>query len=208
MKRVVISAFLICGLYLISAAQGTSALEQLCAKLNTDAAVLDYSYHLTMSGVKTLGEGVLTTQDESYVMNGNGVKIYCNGSALWVVDEAGKEVLIDDVAQGEDAYLANPVLLFTGLNTMFAVSDPVKEDGLFTYHLTPKAKCGISSGIITLSAAGTVPVFYSGAFVTEDGSQIDVKIKSMTFVEKKPLTFYILDLTGFDSSWMITDLRQ
>jgi hypothetical protein len=66
----------------------------------------------------------------------------------------------------------------------------------------------VSSGTITLDTSGSTPVFQSGSFATEDGSQIDVKIKSMTFVEKKPLTFYILDLSGFDSSWMITDLRQ
>ena len=190
-----------------TAAQGTSVLEQLCAKLTGSAAVMDYSYSLTMSGVKSVGDGVLTVQDKSYVMQGNGIKIYCSASTLWIVDDAAKEILIDDVAQGEDAYLANPALLFTDLNAMFSVGTPVRQGGLITYSLVPKVKCGVSSGTITLSAAGTVPVFYSGAFVTEDGSHIDVKIKSTTFVEKKPLTFYILDLTGFDSSWMITDLR-
>ena len=208
MKRFIISALISCGLCVVAAAQGASALGQLCAKLADNAAVMDYSYSLTMSGVKNVGEGVLTVQDKSYLMQGNGIKIYCNASTIWIVDEAGKEVLIDNVAQGEDAYLANPVLLFTNLNTMFTVGTPVKNGNLLTYALTPKAKCGILSGTITLNDAGTLPVFYSGAFTTDDGSQIDVKIKSMTFVEKKPLTFYILDLSGFDSSWMITDLRQ
>ena len=207
MKRFIMSALLSCGLCMLAAAQGTSVLGQLCAKLADNAAVMDYTYSLTMSGVKSVGEGLLTVQGNSYMMQGSGIKIYCNASTLWVVDEAGKEVLIDNVAQGEDAYLANPVLLFTDLNDMFTVGAPVKNGNLLTYSLSPKAKCGVSSGTITLNATGTVPVFYSGAFVTEDGSQIDVKIKSMTFVEKKPLTFYILDLTGFDSSWMITDLR-
>lgn len=191
-----------------AAAQGTSVLEQLCAKLTSNAAVLDYSYSLNMSGVKTVGEGLLTVQDKSYVMQGNGIKIYCNASALWVVDEAAKEVLIDDVAQGEDAYLAKPALLFTDLNAMFSVGAPVRQGSLITYSLVPKVKCGVSSGTIILDSSGTVPVFHSGAFVTDDGSKISIKIKSMTFVEKKPLTFYVLDLSGFDSSWMITDLRQ
>lgn len=208
MKRFIFSALVLCGLCMAAAAQGTSVLEQLCAKLTSNAAVLDYSYSLNMSGVNTVGEGVLTVQDKSYVMQGNGIKIYCNASALWVVDEAAKEVLIDDVAQGEDAYLANPALLFTDLNAMFSVGAPVRQGSLITYSLVPKVKCGVSSGTIILDSSGTVPVFQSGAFVTDDGSKISIKIKSMTFVEKKPLTFYILDLSGFDSSWMITDLRQ
>ena len=208
MKGFIVSALLLCGLCMSAAAQGTSVLGQLCAKLTSNAAVMDYSYSLAMSGVKTVGEGVLTVQDKSYVMQGNGVKIYCDASTLWVVDVAAKEVLIDDVAQGEDAYLANPVLLFTDVDEMFVVDSPAKHGNSLMYSLVPKTKCGISSGTLTLDTAGQVPVFQSGSFVTDDGSQIDVKIKSMTFVEKKPLTFYILDLSGFDSSWMITDLRQ
>ena len=208
MKGFIVSALLLCGLCMSAAAQGTSVLGQLCAKLTSNAAVMDYSYSLAMSGVKTVGEGVLTVQDKSYVMQGNGVKIYCDASTLWVVDVAAKEVLIDDVAQGADAYLSNPVLLFTDLDEMFVVDSPAKHGNSLMYSLVPKTKCGISSGTLTLDTAGQVPVFQSGSFVTDDGSQIDVKIKSMTFVEKKPLTFYILDLSGFDSSWMITDLRQ
>ena len=208
MKRFIISALLLCGVYMAAAAQGTSVLGQLCAKLTSNAAVMDYSYSLTMSGVNTIGEGVLTVQDKSYVMQGNGIKIYCDASILWVVDEAAKEVLIDDVAQGADAYLSNPVLLFTDLNEMFVVDSPARHGNSLMYSLATKTKCGISSGTLTLDTAGQVPVFQSGSFLTEDGSRIDVKIKSMTFVEKKPLTFYILDLSGFDSSWMITDLRQ
>ena len=191
-----------------TAAQGPSVLGQLCAEMADTAVVMDYSYTLTASGVKSLGEGLLTVQGKSYVMQGNGIKIYCSASTLWIVDASAKEILIDDVAQGEDAYLANPALLFTDLNAMFSVGAPVRQGSLITYSLVPKVKCGVSSGTIILDSSGTMPVFQSGAFVTDDGSKISIKIKSMTFVEKKPLTFYILDLSGFDSSWMITDLRQ
>jgi hypothetical protein len=62
-------------------------------------------------------------------------------------------------------------------------------------------------GVVALSTTGDSPVFSSGSFKTSDGGELDVKIKSMTFSAKKPLTFYVLDLSTFDSSWMITDLR-
>ena len=58
-----------------------------------------------------------------------------------------------------------------------------------------------------VNVRGRSPAFAAASFKTSDGGQLDVIIKSMTFVKKKPLTFYILDLSGFDSSWMITDLR-
>lgn len=205
MKRIIISTLILCGLCIAAAAQGTTSLEQLCAKMSDKASVLNYSYILSMSGVKTVGEGTVTTQDNAYVLRGNGMNIYCNGSTLWVMDEAGKEILIDSVAQGTDAYLSNPVLLLANLNKIFSISTPITSGGNQIYKLTPKQDCGIVSGTVNISAAN--PVFTSGSFKTSDGGQLDVKIKSMTFSEKKPLTFYVLDLSGFDSSWMITDLR-
>ena len=205
MKRIIISTLILCGLCIAAAAQGTTSLEQLCAKMSDKASVLNYSYTLSMSGVKTVGEGTVTTQDNAYVLRGNGMNIYCNGSTLWVMDEAGKEILIDSVAQGTDAYLSNPVLLLANLNKIFSISTPITSGGNQIYKLTPKQDCGIVSGTVNISAAN--PVFTSGSFKTSDGGQLDVKIKSMTFSEKKPLTFYILNLSGFDSSWMITDLR-
>lgn len=205
MKRIIISTLILCGLCVAAAAQGTTSLEQLCAKMSDKASALNYSYTLSMSGVKTVGEGTVTTQDNAYVLKGNGMNIYCNGSTLWVMDVAGKEILIDSVAQGADAYLSNPVLLLANLNKIFSISSPITSGGNQLYKLTPKQECGIATGTVTVTMSN--PVFTSGSFKTSDGGQLDVKIKSMTFSEKKPLTFYVLDLSRFDSSWMITDLR-
>lgn len=207
MRRIIISTLLLCGLCIASAAQGTSTLEQLCAKMSDKASTLSYSYTLGMSGVKTVGDGTLTTQDTSYLMKTSGMSIYCNGSTLWVVDQTGKEILIDSVAQGADAYLSNPVLLLANLDRIFSVSAPTQNGNTQAYKLSPKQACGIASGTVVINTTDSGPVFSSGSFKTTDGGELDVKIKSMTFSEKKPLTFYILDLSGFDSSWMITDLR-
>ena len=90
-----------------AAAQGTSVLGQLCAKMASSAAVMNYEYTLASSNVKNLGNGVLTAQQRMYLMQGNGLKIYCNASTVWVVDEEGKEI-------GEhDAYSYQRVLVET-----------------------------------------------------------------------------------------------
>ena len=208
MKRIIASALVLCGIYMAAFAQDTSALKQLCAKMTENSATLNYSYTLSLSGVKTVGDGVLYVQDQSYVMQGNGLKIYCNGSTVWLVDEAGKEVIIESVSQEANSYLSNPVLLLANIEAIFSVSAPTSSGSSLTYKLTPKCDCGIASGAVTLSAAGgSSYVFSSGTFKMSDGGQFGVKIKSMTFSSKKPLTFYNLDLSTFDSSWMITDLR-
>jgi hypothetical protein len=208
MKRIILSVLVTCGLYITAVAQGTSALEQLCARMTENSALLNYSYTLSVSGVKTVGDGVLYVQDQSYVMQGSGLKIYCNGSTVWLVDEAGKEVMIESVSHDADSYLSNPVLLLANIEAIFSVSSPSVNGPSLTYKLAPKSDCGIASGVVTISSAGGIsPVFTSGSFKMSDGGQLDVKIKSMTFSSKKPLTFYTLDLSTFDSSWMITDLR-
>lgn len=207
MKRFFTSALIMCGLCMTLAAQGTSVLEQLCAKMAGSATVMSYGYTLTVSGVKNVGNGVLTTQDKSYLMQGNVMKIYCNASTLWVVDEGGKEIMIDGVSQESDAYMSNPALLLADVSSVFSVSSPISNGAKLTYRLTPKSDCGIASGTIILDTTNPLPVFVSASFKLTDGSQLDVKIKSMTLTEKKPLTFYTLDLSEFDSSWMITDLR-
>lgn len=207
MKRLIITSLLLCGICMTMVAQGTSVLEQLCVKMAGSAASLNYEYTLTASDVKTLGAGVLTAQQKMYLMQGNGLKIYCNGSTIWVVDQEGKEIMIDNVARGTDAYLSNPALLLADISNVFSVGAPIKNGATLTYKLTPKSECGILSGTVVLNTSGAAPVFSSGSFNMSDGGQLDIKIKSMTFSEKKPLTFYTLDLSGFDSSWIITDLR-
>lgn len=206
-RKLIVYALVGCGLYGTAAAQGKSVLEQLCARMSDEAAVLDYSYSLDMSGMKTTGSGTLTVQGQSYVMKGNGISIYCNASALWVVDDAGKDVLVDNVAQEMDAALSNPVLLLANLSSVFSIDSPSRNGSSLIYALSPKTDCGIVSGEVSIDTSGASPVFSSGWFKTSDGALLDIKIKSMTFVPKKPLTFYTLDISGLDSSWMITDLR-
>ena len=207
MKRLIILTAILMGLCYSAAAQVNSSLEQLRLKMASSASLMSYDYSLSLAGTKTTGSGVLTVQDKVYKMVGNGLRISCDGSSVCLIDEAAKEIFIESISQGDDAFLANPVLLFTNLNAVFSISEPVKKGSELVYNLTPKKVCGLDSSTITLNTSGTVPVFTSGSFKITDGGQLDVKIKSMTFVEKKPLTFYSVDLSGYDSSWMISDLR-
>ena len=207
MKRLISFAAILLGLCYSVAAQVDSSLEQLRLKMAANASIISYDYSLSLAGTKTTGSGVLTVQDKVYKMVGNGLRISCDGSIVCLVDEAAKEIFIESISQGDDAFLSNPVLLFANLNSVFSISDPVKKGSELVYNLTPKKTCGLDSGIITLNTTGAIPVFTSGSFKITDGGQLDVKIKSMTFVEKKPLTFYSVDLSGYDSSWMISDLR-
>lgn len=187
-------------------AQNDAVLKSLYQKMSASAVSMDYSYVLKSSGFKTVGNGTVTVQDSAYVMNGSGLQICCDGKTVWTVDQDGKEVLIESPAEGAQSYMDNPALLFVNLSDTFTV-DGVKADGsINTYVLSPKVSCGIKTATLSINASGE-PVITSAVFALADGSGLDIKIKSMTFSDKKPLTSFCFDVSVLDSSWLITDIR-
>ena len=207
MKR--ISIFVIVLLYSVTGAlcaQNNSVLNILYQNIGKSSVQMDFSYALNVSGVNSAGNGTVTFQDGAYVMKGNGLQIICDRKTAWVVDQAGKEVIIETPAQGEQSYLDNPALLLVNLTDAFNVSGVTVSGSLYTYNLSPKVNCGVKSAVITIKSQ-TVPVIASAVFVLSDDEKLDIKIKSMTFSEKKPLTSFFFDISVLDSSWLITDLR-
>jgi hypothetical protein len=76
-----------------------------------------------VSGVDNKGSGTLISQDEKWTLDGNGVEMYCDGSAVWVVDPALKEVVIEPVGEEQQAeFLTNPTRIVVGLKDSFKVN--------------------------------------------------------------------------------------
>lgn len=187
-------------------AQNSAVLDALYEKMSDSAVSMDYSYTLQNSGFRTVGDGNVIVQDSSYVMKGNGLQINCEGKTMWIIDPEGKEVVIQPASEGEHAYMDNPALLFVNLPSAFNV-DGIKRNGdVYTYVLSPKVSCGIVDAEVDL-VSGTQPMISGARFSLSDGGELDIKIKSMTFSEKKPLTSFYYDVSGLDQSWLITDLR-
>lgn len=207
MKYLLIILLSICGWSVSLTAQTSSVLDRLYHEMETKAAYLQYEFSLIVSGVKTIGSGNLTTQENAYLLEGNGLRISCDGSSVWLMDQEAKEVIVEKVSTGVDSYMSNPVLLFTGMNDLFTVTSSVKNGSQIVCSLSPKTACGVKEGTLVLNTAGEVPVFVSGAFTFTSGEKLDIKIKSMTFLSKKSLTHYSVSLSTLDSSWVVTDLR-
>lgn len=184
-----------------------SPLQTLSLEMKDSAALIEYSYEMTVSGIKTTGEGEVCVQDSMYRMTGSGLQIVCDGKTVWVSDEAGKEVMIESLQEGNSNYQNNPSLLFFDIESVFNVEGTRKEGAVTTYVLSPKEDFGIVGGTVSVNTSSARPVFESGSFTLSDGSSVVIKIKSMTFIAKKPLTYFYLDISGLDQSWLITDLR-
>ena len=187
-------------------AQGNAGLNSLYSKMAASCVSMDYSFTMNASGVKAVGNGSVMVQDSAYDMTGNGLQVICDGKTMWIVDPDGKEVIIESPSQGEQAYLDNPALLFVNLSEAFKVDGVRENGGVSTYVLSPMVPCGIKAATVSVTS-GNSPVISSAHFLLSDGGEMDIKIKSMTFSEKKPLTSFFYDVSGLDQSWLITDLR-
>lgn len=207
MKRITISILVL--LYSVTGAlyaQSNSVLNRLYQKMAGSAVSMDFSYVLNMSGTRTIGDGTILLQDGAYVMKGNGLQINCDMQNVWVIDAAGKEVILETAAQGEQSYLENPALLLANLTETFNVDKSSVSGSVYTYCLSPKVSCGVTDAKVSISTSPD-PIIDSASFTLSDGGELDIKIKSMTFSEKKPLTSFYYDISLLDSSWLITDLR-
>ena len=192
--------------------QDTSLLDRLYEDFSSNLVTLDISYVLEISSTDMLGEGTVEFQDNAYHLSGNGIEVYCDGKDVWLIDPAAKEVYIEPVSEGMDAYIQNPALLFTGLKENFEVVN-VKEGGHIrepgvkdiVYDLMPKVSCGIEECSIQLKKDGTL---YYGTFVLSDGQAdiIRVKVNSIKKSDRKDISSF-RPTRSFDSSWMVTDLR-
>lgn len=105
--------------------QQPSFLDSLVEKAKTECIDVEYDYSTTVSGFKTIGEGVIRIQGNSYHMKGNGMEIFCDGASTWLIDENAKEVLIESAASADAGYLANPVMLLMNIeqNTLSYKAD-------------------------------------------------------------------------------------
>lgn len=192
--------------------QDTSLLDRLYEDLSSDLVTLDISYVIEMSSADMTGVGTVEFQGNAYHLSGNGIEAYCDGKDVWLIDPVAKEVYIEPVSDGKDAYMQNPALLFTGLKDNFEVSSVregghMREPGVkdIEYYLVPKVPCGIEECIVQLKKDGTL---YYGTFIMSDGQAdiIRVMVKSIKKSDRKDISAF-RPTALFDSSWIVTDLR-
>ena len=99
----------------VSPVQQPSLLDSIRQKSAQECVAVSYEYATVVSGMKTIGDGVVHIQGNAYHMEGNGIEIYCDGTSTWMIDEQAKEVFIEASQSQSAGYLANPALLLMNL---------------------------------------------------------------------------------------------
>jgi outer membrane lipoprotein-sorting protein len=140
-------------------------------------------------------------------MVGNGVEMYCDSSALWVVDPTNKEVVIEPAEVEEKVQLqTNPAVLFVHMKELFAVreSRKISSQGTVLYILAPRQKGEID--YFNVEIAESDQALRSAVISLADGTLIKIEVSSMKLTPKVSDEAF-LPQTKFDSTWIVTDLR-
>lgn len=183
-------------------AQNYPEFDALYDKMSASSVKMEYSYVFRQSSkTKITGKAVIIAQDSSYVMNGNGLEVFCDGKTVWTVDASAKEVIIDALAPG-NVDISNPARLFGMLKDCFSITESVASSAGVTYVLVPVKPCGINACTVRISGGKL-----SGASFDIDNGELTVEIESMSFDEKLSADKFSFEVTDLPADYIITDLR-
>lgn len=210
------SKILFSGLLLLaacfSADAASRALQDFLARVAQSCVSFDYSYVHRANNTKVTGTGSLELQDNSFRMKGDGIEIWCDGKARWVLDRTAREAVIETVgASGED-YAVNPALLLAVVDEAFQeISYGTSKFGgrvVDVSILSPRRNREVASHIAQLKLyfkSGTSEFVGAGVKMA-DGAVTDFTIRNLSFSGKKEAPFRFDEKT-LDDSYLITDLR-
>ena len=171
----------------------------------------EYSFVYKSGNIPVNGSGTLSFQDNAFCLSGNGMRIVCDGSTRWTLDEEAKECYIETVESSSPDYEQNPALLLTALDKAFSISTAAKASNLSgrsttSIALTPlKGNTYLKGVTAHFLSDGSL---YALVVTLKDGGTTTVTLKNLK--KERPVSIspaFTLDPSSLDSSYIVTDLR-
>ena len=171
----------------------------------------EYSFVYRTGNIPVSGSGTLVFQDNAFCLSGNGMRIVCDGSTRWTVDEESKECYIESVDESSPDYEQNPALLLTALDKAFSISPAAKASNLAGRPTTAVALTPLKGN--TYLSAVTAHFLSDGSLhalvvTLKDGSTTTITLKNLK--KERPVSIspaFTLNPSSLDSSYIVTDLR-
>ena len=216
--RTITRIFIAAAVALLALPQVTFAksktLDAFVSKVSASLVSFDYSFTMPSKKAKMTGNGSVKVQGTSFIVDGNGLEIWCDGVTRWTIDRISEEALVESVDESYDSYATNPALMIASIDNAFREvsfgSSKFRGTVVDTSVLSPvhKGKGSMDiAGLKLFFKSGTTTL--TGAEVTlNDGSVSDFTITNLKFVEAgKSKESFRFDEKTLDSSYVVTDLR-
>ena len=182
------------------------------------ASLVSFDYSFTMrtakSSSKMTGTGDVRVQDNAFVLNGNGMEVWCDGRVRWTVDRFAEEALVETVEESADIYATNPALMITSVDSAFEEvsfgADKFQGKSVEASTLSPLNKGRYSMDIDELKLyfrSGTT-VLVGAEVKLNDGSVSEFIITRFAFSDRLDTKeSFRCDEKTLDDSYVVTDLR-
>lgn len=189
-------------------------LDAFVGKVSASLVSFDYSFTMPTKKARMTGSGSVKVQGTSFIVDGNGLEIWCDGNTRWTIDRVSEEALVEAVDDSFDSYATNPALMIASIDNAFQEisfgSSRFGGKAVDASVLSPVRKGRGSMDIAGLKLffkSGTATLV--GAEVTlNDGSVSDFTITNLKFEEAgKSKESFRFDEKTLDSSYVVTDLR-
>ncbi len=189
-------------------AAGQNIVTDFAKSLADGCASFGYTY--SMSGqVPLSGSGTVRLQGDAFVMQGDGLEVYCDGTTRWTVDTVAEECYIEGVDPDGRDYEANPALLVGAVDKAFKLrktaSATFNSRKVTEAVLVPVANGGNITELSLMMASDKKP---EGILVkTSDGNVITVVVKDFAVGGKAPVKDFGYDTKKLGDGYIVTDLR-
>lgn len=183
-------------------------------KVSVSLVSFDYSFTMPTKKARMTGEGTVKVQGTSFIVDGNGLEIWCDGKTRWTIDRISEEALVESVDDSYDSYATNPALMIASIDNAFREESfgsskfggKVVDASVLTPANKGKGSMDIA-GLKLFFKSGTTILI--GAEVTlNDGSVSEFTITNLKFEGAgKTKESFRFDEKTLDSSYVVTDLR-
>ena len=183
-------------------------------KVSVSLVSFDYSFTMPTKKARMTGEGTVKVQGDSFLVDGNGLEVWCDGKTRWTIDRISEEALVESVDDSYDSYATNPALMIASIDNAFREESfgsskfggKVVDASVLTPANKGKGSMDIA-GLKLFFKSGTTILI--GAEVTlNDGSVSEFTITNLKFEGAgKTKESFRFDEKTLDSSYVVTDLR-
>ena len=184
-----------------------SAITSFTNSMKGKCATFSYTYSMT-GQMPLTGGGEIRFQNDSFIMKGDDLEIYCDGKTRWTIDTSAEECYIESVAAGEIDIEANPAMIVGNVDKAlkFESSSPTTFKGrkVTGAVLSPKSQGG-SIQNVTLYLSGNKP---EGALIKlRDGSKLEITISGFTLHPQENAAVFKFNTAKLNKNYILTDLR-
>ena len=208
-----VASGLSCSQYCISNAAGpVCSLERLEGRVNSSEISFSYTYKSTKDNVSMTGQGTVILQGDAFILDVNGMEIYCDGTTRWTLDRKAEELVIESYDSCLEDLSANPAILLRRLTAFFEVSSQscteYSGEEAIRVDLTPKSYPQFKGVTLYFRSGQPDSDILIGASITvADGTVTDFMISDFRYGPKGDADRFSFDEKSLGQDWIITDLR-